>query len=813
MFNNWNWKQLALPLLLIGALLINKTLVQPPAPKHANAPESEFSAERAMEHVRRIATEPHAVGMPANKRVRDELVAHLTAAGLDVEVQSTQIIDTYSSTGPAHYAGLPRHRHSAAYVNNVIAKLKGTSQQGKALVLMSHYDSVYYGPGAGDDAAGTATLLEIVRALQAGEPLSNDVILLITDAEEVGLFGAQAFFEKHRWADEVGLVLNFEARGSKGPVSMFQTSALNDQLVEVFSKSVERPLANSLTVTIYRNMPNDTDMSISLRKDIPGMNFAFIEGFYDYHTKGDNPDNLSIATLQHMGDQGLAMTRAMGNLALPLEDTSEVVFFDVLTLFMVSYPIWGSWVLLGVAVLLFGLYAKKLAASGDVKFGGTLRGLIGGLLLLLVFALLTDILYLMIGGRSGDFVEGRRLFALADYQLLGFSLIGFALTLAWFRAKVRGFGMPWLIAGGVLTLALFLFENSWIAGAVSLAIVAIGTFLLRAPISDKERLVSGLALYLMFSICIQFLAPAGSHLFVLPLVLMIGALMLAATNERAALGVTVVGGLLGALWLLYFTEMGYSALGISFPGVIAAPFGLLLLLLVPAFLHIVRLSHQHVAGISAILGLALIGYSAVATGFTERLNRPTEVFYLIDGNEDGTNQYATRLREQDAWSSQLIKGDTSELDSSEILPRRSETLTLASAPSSSVQRISISDIAQSQTGTSFRLNPGYRGDIMLVELSSTEPLTEIEIAGEKLPKGDTPPTSIILYYFAVPDTGLPLTITTDGELSVHAAEVTSDWPEDIAPTIPAKPNTIMRAPYRLSDSTVSYLKHVFKPTP
>ena len=59
------------------------------------------------------------------------------------------------------------------------------------------------------------TILEGVRAyLALNKTPKNDIIILFSDAEELGLLGAQAFVEHHPWAKNIGLVLNFEARGS-----------------------------------------------------------------------------------------------------------------------------------------------------------------------------------------------------------------------------------------------------------------------------------------------------------------------------------------------------------------------------------------------------------------------------------------------------------------------------------------------------------------------------------------------------------------------------------------------------------------------
>lgn len=812
--NHWNWKQFTLPALLLLAIAANRVLTSPPAPTAYDSDPTSFSAMRAFDHVKKIATEPHAVGTPQNKVVRDYLVDHLKTAGLEVEVQHTQIIDSYRSVGPSYYAGVPASAQFGATVHNIVARLKGTNPGEKALVLMSHYDSVYYGPGAGDDASGTATLLETLRALQASDPVENDIIFLITDAEEQGLFGAQAFFDQHRWAAEAGMILNFEARGSKGPVSMFQTAALNNKAIDAFADAVDRPFANSLTVTIYRAMPNDTDLSISLKAGIAGLNFAFLDGFYDYHTEGDNAANLSKATLQHLGEQALAMTRTLGNMPLPLEDTSEVVFFDILTLAFFSYPLWGSWLAAALAVSLFAAFVVQQRRENGLSLIGTGRGLLTGLLMIAFSALVIDLLFLMMGGRSGDFVEGRRLFALAPYQLTGFVLLGFAMCVGWLEMTANGLGKMaskiWAGAGFLLVLLLFIYEPSWKVAAVATGLVLSGYFIMRAPISGADRLVGNFALYLVAALAVQVIAPAGSYLLVWPLVLVLAANIVTERHtfsKHTQLALMAASGFLGAIWLLYFMETGYSALGIIFPAIITVPLGLLLMLLAPMFLDKTGVSHRPVTTLTAALGIMLLAYTGLAGGFDTRHKQPTEVFYVVDTNGNGQNHYASRLNSFDPWALGLMgSADTGIPEKDLLAGRRGErAVRLNSAPPSSAGKIS-AEHHPSAVGKHFTLKPGYRGDIIVTALTGSEPLGEILVNGEPLAGYTAEAQHLVLYYFAVPEGGLKLEIAAGGTLDVLASEITSAWPQDITANIPAKPDTVMIAPYRLSDSTVSTIK-------
>lgn len=197
-------------LLIVTFLAVHQ--IQPPEVAPADAPRTESSAARAMEHLNVIAARPHPPGSPENDAVRDYLLNQLTAVGLDPQVQTSTMIRYESKwLGPA----------VAAKVHNVLARLKGTEStppegqsRAKAVMLVAHYDSVSGGPGTSDHGSGTATLLETARALKTGPPPANDVIFLFTDGEELGMLGAQAFVDEHPWAKDVGLVMNFEARGA-----------------------------------------------------------------------------------------------------------------------------------------------------------------------------------------------------------------------------------------------------------------------------------------------------------------------------------------------------------------------------------------------------------------------------------------------------------------------------------------------------------------------------------------------------------------------------------------------------------------------
>lgn len=251
--------------------------MQAPRIVQSDAPLDLFSSGRAMKKLEVIAKEPHPVGSQAHHEVRDYLILELEGLGLKPEIQKA-VVES-SLTGE---------------IENIITRMPGTASS-KAVMIAAHYDSETNTPGAADDGAGIAAMLETIRALKAAGPLKNDVIFLMTDGEETGLYGAKAFMEDHAWAHDVGIVLNFEARGNKGPSFMFETSDQNGWLIKEFIKAAPDPVAYSIIYNLYKLMPNDTDLTVFREEGLSGLNFAFGMGLNAYHQPIDTPENLDMA--------------------------------------------------------------------------------------------------------------------------------------------------------------------------------------------------------------------------------------------------------------------------------------------------------------------------------------------------------------------------------------------------------------------------------------------------------------------------------------------------------------------------------------
>ncbi|MEY3764913.1 MAG: hypothetical protein RLZ42_1573, partial [Armatimonadota bacterium] len=159
----------------LGAIAAGLAVFWGPPARDMTASTEHFSAARALKHVQVIARAPHPPGTAEHAHVRTYIVEQLRALKLDVHEQEA-VVTSKSKRGL-----------TLANVTNIVGYRKGTSiKPGPPLLLMAHYDSVPTGPGAGDDAAGVAAILESLRAL-GSQRLLNDVYVVITDAEELGL--------------------------------------------------------------------------------------------------------------------------------------------------------------------------------------------------------------------------------------------------------------------------------------------------------------------------------------------------------------------------------------------------------------------------------------------------------------------------------------------------------------------------------------------------------------------------------------------------------------------------------------------------
>jgi Peptidase family M28 len=578
---------------------------QPPAVVPASASPEQFSAERAMTYLNVIAQKPHPTGSAEHKAVRDYVFNELSRTGLTPVVQKTVVLRP-----------TPRPPFHVGTVENVMARLEGANSS-KAVLLIGHYDSVPTSAGASDDGSAVAAMLETLRALRASERLKNDVIFLFTDAEEVGLMGARAFINEHPWARDVGVVLNFEARGSEGPALMFETSDENGWLIKELARAGAPARTNSVLYEAYRRLPNETDMTMFKRAGYAGLNFAYIDGGARYHSQTDGLGELDQRSLQHQGAYALALARHYGSLDLTNTKASNAVYFDLLGLTLIHYP--TGWVTpLTILTLVF---LVVVAVVGLKKGRLTVAGIAFG------FAAIVATLISVV----------------AVVALLQFNI--------W--ALYRSYRM--MVQGSTYNSGFYVV--SFIALAV--AITASLYIWFRHKTNADNLYVGALLAWAIAMIVSSLVAPGASYLFTLPLLFALIPLAWRlgvkkqdrlTAGQLAALYAFAVPGIILSVPLLDILFVGLPASDFKIIMVLVV---LLLALLLPHLELIAAPNRWLLPGLAVLVSLTFIVLGSWTSGFNRERPQPTNLFYALNA-DSGKAVWASTDDRLDSWTAEFF---------------------------------------------------------------------------------------------------------------------------------------------------------------
>jgi hypothetical protein len=510
---------------LAGAVILAIVATTPPGPVSANAPATAFSAARAMGDVYAVGGAPHPTGSFNNAAVRAYLIARLNSMGLEVATASGRM----SPQAKRRLDGWRKTIEPAPPLTNIVAILPGRDRAQPAVLLMAHHDSVWGSPAAADDGAGVASVLETIRAIKAGGQPRRDVMVLLTDGEELGLEGAKAFFATDPRRAHVGVIVNLETRGGGGRASMFETGSDNGAMMDLFGQAVRRPVATSLSVFIYKKLPNSTDLTVAKKLGYPGFNFAFIGRAGLYHSPLATPDALDQGALQDMGRQTLDLTRALADAPVLPGRAADRTFFDAYGLVFVSYPAALGWLFLAIGGLGYGAAAWQRATVGEVAKGA------GMLLALIVVAMAGLYIVNGVSGAWGKVNYYDRLAAIPRLQVQAL----------------------------LVCLAAFLTVRRWLPSRVGS--------------------IAGAAIPLLaLGVVMQAVAPTASYPFAVPL--MLGGVALAVdryAGRSVGIAATIVAAMLGVGYMLGFGFFLLQAVGPGMPMVAAVPLAIGAVLLLP----------------------------------------------------------------------------------------------------------------------------------------------------------------------------------------------------------------------------------------
>jgi hypothetical protein len=544
-----------------------------PTPHGASAPAADFSAQRAMTHVRFLAEQPRPLASAANAEARQYILDQLRGMGLQPEVQ----------TATAQKTIIDR-RHNArvvlGVVNNIVVRLPGNGAdhaRRAPLLLATSYDTAERSVGAAAAAAPVAAMLETVRLLQAGAPLANDIAVLFADGERVGGLGARAFAGQHALAKRVGLVIRFDGGGSAGPLVLIGASGNDRAAVSGWARAAPRARGSSAMQAVYEMMPGALEMGALGTIGTARLHFANVEANNGAGIGSrDTPGRLDIATVQSTGETILALARHFGDAPPEAAAVGEAVYFTLPVIGAVSYSAGSVWMLTRLTCLMFLIVGWMAVHRGDAEPGDIANGAIGfvfiaALIMLAAFAAWQAMASLHPGYDFRAYGAGAR----DGWFLGGFAALGTGLYVVLQRGFRRSVGHAAAALGPLLVMVLLLLAASWKLPGASylLAWPLMGTLLaygaLYAPFA---RTLPGYRRAL-----IQFAGVVPALVLVGPLV---SDVYTATSPENLNLPMAALALLLGMATLLLTAQRRFIVRGLAAVGVAcfavagsAAPYG------------------------------------------------------------------------------------------------------------------------------------------------------------------------------------------------------------------------------------------------
>ncbi|KAF5305113.1 hypothetical protein FQA39_LY09375 [Lamprigera yunnana] len=371
----------------------------------ANYPDR-FIAARAQAHLKSLTDiGPRVTGTPENEVRAVQFLtntinkiavfAHKThKLELDIQTVSGSFYLDYKPDGAINVY---------KNVQNVIVKLHASSPSNHSLLVNAHFDSVATSPGGSDDGINCAIMLEVLQKLvQSSKGLEHNIVFLFNGAEETPLQASHGFITQHRWAKEVRVVVNLEAAGAGGKEILFQSGPKRPWLLKHYRK-VPRPNGQAAGEELFQSglIPSDTDFRIFRDfGNVVGLDFAFNRNGYRYHTHYDDFHNIPSGSFQHAGDNALFLIKSLVNATeLGMTETQEeapVVFFDFMTLFMISYS--GPIIIVVNTLLSILSIAVAFKSFYSLDNGFPRQSLIYGLkyLLAIIISIIASALFIII---------------------------------------------------------------------------------------------------------------------------------------------------------------------------------------------------------------------------------------------------------------------------------------------------------------------------------------------------------------------------------------------------------------------------------
>jgi carboxypeptidase Q len=190
------------------------------------------------------------------------LIQRLVAAGQKPRIR----LDVRNKLGPAFES------------TNVVGEIVGREQPNEIVVLGAHLDSNDLGPGALDNAAGSAATLETARAIKTlGIAPRRTIRFVLFTGEEEGMLGSNAYVSRHRGEMDrtvAALIMDVGAGRPVGWFSMGRTD-LDDQIRELM-----KPLTPFGVSAIEHSAFAATDNAAFMAEGVPNLILLQDESVY-----------------------------------------------------------------------------------------------------------------------------------------------------------------------------------------------------------------------------------------------------------------------------------------------------------------------------------------------------------------------------------------------------------------------------------------------------------------------------------------------------------------------------------------------------
>ncbi|HJQ69035.1 MAG TPA: M20/M25/M40 family metallo-hydrolase [Blastocatellia bacterium] len=730
--------------------------LKPPDAVADSAPPTEFASGRAMRHLAAIAQKPRPIGSEEHAQALQYINDELRAIGLTPEVQRTTFVPPSRAGGSYQLS---------AVVQNVVARIEG-SDNSKAVLLAAHYDSVPFSPGASDNGTAVAALIEVARALKANAQSKNDVILLFSDCEEIGLYGSKAFVKEHPWAKDVGVVINLEGLGVEGPTILFETSENNKWLVEQFAKACSNAFATSASNDLYRLTPYDTDLSTFKQAGVAGYNFAYINDPIHHHSYADRIENVDERSLQHQGAYAIDLTRHLGNLNLSQLERGNAVYFDILGLAFIHYSY--NWAIILAAFAL--LSAVGLVVLGFRKKRLTVKGAAIGFIALPLTAAIAS-LAVGLGWKGLQFFDG--LFIRRDT----------------YNSR------PFMLALVLLAVAITSLLYSRFRRAVSVEDLAIG----------------GLLLWAILTVAASILAPNSSYIFAWPLLfgVIANSLLFVMKDKNHSNARRVVVLTLSAVPIIVLLApviyVAFVAMSLSFSWMVAFFVALVLGLFIP-HLDVVSAHNKWLAPTgSAVACVALILIAVLTPQFDNNHPRPNNIFYAANA-DTGKAVWASSDLRPDEWTSKFLSAEPQRGALTEFIPDTYKGFLSKQAPAVSAGSPEIrvlGDIVIGNVRTvRMLITSPQAAPVVMIYLQSSEEVSAVHVDGKRFsPNGKG---QWWLDYYAPSKDGIEVVLELNREkgISMRVVNLFYGLPNLPEGSVEPRPAGMMPASAQYSDMTL-----------